>query len=922
MTRKLLLAPFAAPGATDRLLRAALDEVPGPDFRDILYLCPSPRKLRDTQQRFPEISGLSACYPPQFSTPAQYARLLHDRHGEATRFPSELRPLLVRRLLAPGAPSRTLGYARAVADFIRDIRTWVPDRSGLRQVFEDELAGFEQPLARALEALDLLERYEKELHAHGLCDDEDVWTSAARLVPGTGTPKVLVLDGFASPNPLEQLLLAALIEASGSVFASCFAGDDQDPDYALGTGFRLFLDGLGGFATETLEPGPVLEPGGLHRFPDPEGEIGGICRYLRSQDDLADTVVALPDLEARAPMVRRVFEQYGLPVTTFPQAKLGCSGPVADVLELLRALDTGFERLPTAAAFSSPFLPGLLRLPGDTGPAERERAAAALDYLSRKAGIIKGRKDWHHIRDRLAAGERDMDDAMAGFLKDVETRVRQALGLAEYILEPTGPAGRQAAKLKQFLEAVDFCRNRPGAADARSSLYDVLDGLAGFDAVFGAETASRSEFVRTLEYLAGSCRAGSDPSPAGVLVLALGPETLGLHPRRVICAGLTETNLPGNYRRDPILPERLLRRLGMPDMDWHRDWQRFHLRRTIESATGEVFLSFHDSDDSKPVLPTPLLQLEPVSPPPAEVVFSPVEQQLDTGRRTGTPFAETGRAVDYVRDLEVRKVLGRRFGPERALSVTGIEAYRRCPHRFYLERVLGLETPPEPQFEIDASRWGLVIHRCLHLLYEKGPVPLTELADRARAALDVALREYELPAFWSEMTRRVFDNFMPRFEEIEKEERDRGFLPNRTEHTLEGEVADGIRIRGRLDRLDESKDAVRIIDYKTGSAGIRPKQVTVDRTHVQLPLYCRLVEEPSGRKVDNCGIYTTREPAIRWLADGKHPLAELVEAALETTVEAVEAIRRGEFPARPAPGTDCSKCEYAYLCARQDEESG
>ena len=54
---------------------------------------------------------------------------------------------------------------------------------------------------------------------------------------------------------------------------------------------------------------------------------------------------------------------------------------------------------------------------------------------------------------------------------------------------------------------------------------------------------------------------------------------------------------------------------------------------------------------------------------------------------------------------------------------------------------------------------------------------------------------------------------------------------------------------------------------------------------------------------------------MRWLAGEKHPLPELVAAAIETTVEAVAAIRRGEFPARPASDIDCRRCDYAYLCA-------
>ena len=922
MPRKLLLAPFSAHDATDRLLREALALVPGPDYRPILYLCPSPRKLRDTQYRFPGLCGRSGFYPPVFATPGQCARDLHARHSDTVRLPTELRPLLVRRLLPPDdAPRRTLGYARAVADFIRDIKTWVPDRTGLRTVFEDELAGFDRPLQRALEALDLLDRYETELSVHGRCDDEDIWGVAARLAGRTGPPRVLVLDGFAAPNPLEQHLLAALVETSESTLASCFAGDDQDEDYALAAEFREFIEGIGGFSTSALVPGPVPEPRGLCRFPDPEAEIEGICRYLSSRPDLSDTVVALPDLAARAPMVRRLFEQYGLPATTYPERTLDTSGPVADVLELLRALDTGFERVPTAAALSSPWLPGLMRLPADTGPGPRNRAAGALDHLSRRAGIIKGRADWHHIKARLESAERDTDDAMAEFLLDIQSRVRQALGLTEHILEPADSAGRQAARLKQFLEAVDFCRDALEAAGDRRTLYDVLDGLAGFEADFGAGREPRGEFIRALEYLVGLCPGSGEPAPAGVLVVRL-DEAIGLHPRSVVCAGLTEASLPGGYRSDPILPERLLRRLDMPDMDRHRDWQRFHLHRTIESAREEVFLCFHDSVDDKPILPTPFLQLDTFRLPEPDVLHSPAEVQLAAGRRAGVPFAEAVRTVDFSQQLEVRAALEHRFGPDRAVSVTGIEAFRNCPYRFYLERVLGLDSPPEPQFKIDAAQWGSVIHRCLHLLYEKGPVPVADLAERARAALDVALRDSGLPRFWAETTRRVFDNFLPRFVRIEKGLREQGYAPRWTERKLEGRVADDARVKGRLDRLDEGASAVRVLDYKTGAAGVSPRLVLEDRTHVQLPLYARLVEDATGRPVDNCGVYSTREARVRWLADEKHPLADLVAAALGTTVEALHAMRRGDFPARPADGAACGKCDYEYLCspvATEDE---
>ncbi|MBM3314923.1 hypothetical protein FJY71_03660, partial [candidate division WOR-3 bacterium] len=67
--RRLFLSPFACHDGTERLLKAALDT--GVEPREILYLTPSPRKLRGTQGRFVRLAGRRAFVPPLFRTPGQ-----------------------------------------------------------------------------------------------------------------------------------------------------------------------------------------------------------------------------------------------------------------------------------------------------------------------------------------------------------------------------------------------------------------------------------------------------------------------------------------------------------------------------------------------------------------------------------------------------------------------------------------------------------------------------------------------------------------------------------------------------------------------------------------------------------------------------------------------------------------------------------
>ena len=937
--RKLFLAPFGAHDAGERLLRAALDTGVAP--ADILYLCPSPRKQRLVQVQFFRLANRPAIVPPQFKTLSQVARDLHEQFGTARRFTSELKPLLLQRLLSvdrqpPAAHVSsglrtssfpTIGYARAVGDFITEVKRYVfrSEQAGLKGRFRELLAAYEKPLARALEALDALEKYDRELASRNWADDEDIMSEAALQVGRNRTcPRVLVLDSFVAPNRLETDLISALIGQADTTIALGYAGDPDDKDYVLASRFIELIQTRGGFTTERI-PAPTAPPGPqLFAFPTIEDEVAGICRDILSRGvciSLADTVVAFPQLADYAAMVKRVFEQYEIPVTVYPSSDLAASPPVLAVLELLRALDSGYERIPTAAALGSPFLPGLLKLKDEKDSDNRGRAAVALNHYSRRARIIKGRVNWNNIAARLEAAEDRLEDTELEFIQDLQKRVRQATGLVEKILEPADTIGNQARRLKQFLEAVDYCqdlsREEPGTDELledRSALYNILDDLTDFEADFGARKESRAQFIKTLVYLIRLAGRTPEPAPTGVVVMDM-TETLGLAPKHLYFGGLTEVNLPGAYSGDPILPDRVRRELGMPDIDWHRDWQRFNFCRTMFASPNTPFLSFYDSDEGRPVLPSPFLVIAPLKPEPTDIIYSKAEEQTARGKAAGIRFADTRHPVDFGRDPDVLKALAARFGPERPISVTRLEAYRTCPYLFYLENILGLETPEEPRYDIDARQWGLVVHRVMEKLYAGGSLPVEQVHYAAMKALDATLAEVELPVFWQEVTRRVFANLLPDLVRCETELREGGFHPQKTELSLHGNLAKDIAVRGRFDRVDANAVSFRVLDYKTGRPGNFTPKAVIDGTHVQLPLYAWLYQQGKpGLAIDNFGVYALREPEVIWFARRKYTVDELVKAALENAVAIVKSIRKGEFPALPADDRVCEYCNLGHTC--------
>ncbi len=940
MPRTLFVGSFGTRGATDRLLEAAIALVPDRACDRILYLTPSPRKLRATQLRFAQLVDRPALLAPRFHTLGPLAAEIHEQGGTRRPFPSELKPLLVRHLLKDTDPKTTLGYARAVGDFITDVKRHVPteNRDRLADTFREELAGFDEPLRRALEALTVMERYEQLLEKLDWADREDVLASATESLNRLPRPRVLILDSFVAPDRLEQRFLAAFIEHAEHTLAFAHAAG-PNPASALPAAFHSFLNQVGGFEQEDVPAQPGVEPV-LHAFPTIEEEVAGIARHIKrrfldSAPELHRTVVAFPRLSRYAPLVERVFARYGLPASIYPNPRLTTSPPIVATMELLRALENDYERLATAAFLSSPWFPNLLRLPDDTDNTKPEQAAAAINLASRRAGIIKGRRNWLNIGQRLLMTDTDLDEDEQESARSLQARVRKALGLAQAILLKNDKRwttlGQHVQALKQFLEITAFRdtildpkqdeAERELRADKRA-LYDVLDALIDLDHAAGPLATTGPEFIRTLRYLVGlRTRDTAGRRESGITVVDM-EETLGLEPEHLYFGGLAETDLPARYPTDPILPDRLRRKLGMPDIDHHRDWQRFHFARTLRCSPAEPFLSYHNSDGDNLILPTPFLEAAPVPVPRDPAILSPGELQQSEGERDNVPLADLTRPVDFSGRADVLQALAARFGPDKSISVTGLESYRRCPFLFYLERVMRLEAPPEPAFEIDAAQWGLLVHKVFEELYADGPVPLEQVPARARAELDRALKDAGLPAFWEQVARRVFDNVLPDFIRCEQELRDEGYLPHRTESRVSGEPEPGLRIHGRADRVDTDDQSFRVIDYKTGStAGISGRAVTQDRTHLQLPLYARLLQDRFPDKaIDNIGVWAVRDGELVWLARRDYTVEQLVRAALDNAREIVTAIRTGRFPAADANEQTCRNCELAYLCDRRDED--
>jgi len=267
--------------------------------------------------------------------------------------------------------------------------------------------------------------------------------------------------------------------------------------------------------------------------------------------------------------------------------------------------------------------------------------------------------------------------------------------------------------------------------------------------------------------------------------------------------------------------------------------------------------------------------------------------------------------------------------PSRPLSYTAISAYRECPYRFYLERVLGIQKsePISPRIpgtdahgQDEGTARGAAVHALLEWSQANGwAEPSEELAlrhaeaagmgmgspspDTSRQWLDVECPERGTPS--PLLAQKLLDPVRqwlgsPLRREIATQARQvRAEVP-----LLLG--VGGTVLRGSIDLLVEREGAPPlVVDYKTDRLGGADPAERAAHYDVQRSIYALAVAEALGApEVEVAYVFLERpdEPAVSTLG------AAEMAGARQGLEEAIAQISRGEFPAAPPEARDWSLC--------------
>ncbi len=772
---------------------------------------------------------------------------------------------------------------------------------------------------------DVFRRYEQRLDELGLVSPWGRFQRAAAFIrAGALDPlREVYFDGFFHLTAGERELIQAVADTIEKPIITLI----EDP--------RPALEGL---PTRRLEKvhRPSVTPT-VSEAATPTHEIEEIARAILSDSasrgsngkaagrrtSFADYGVVLRSPEAYAPIIRRVFERFGIPFRLRRAEPLSAHADVRFLPALLEAAEQGFPAEKTLLALRHPACAA-----GDPDDLDafdfavrRNLPGRGLDFLEQHA------KPYPSVTKRLVA------------LRETAAWPRESL-----------PPPEWAERVSEFHrdwsrppEIGDGAASQPAAYDrvlawraaarAVTAFRAAAEEAAALLAVSGETKASFSAYLRALDFVLRRTSVSAPDNRRDVVQVLSIFEARQWELPVVFVPGLVEGQFPRRPERDLFFTEadrERLRRGGIPlrSADDREAEERLLFRVASTRAREKLFLGHARLDEqSRPLLRSFLLETAKEK----DRALAPVRL-----REQASKYAVPSST--HIRFPELRQWI---VAKHESFSPTSLERFLQCPFQYFADRTLRLkEAPPAPEDRLDALVEGNIVHRAMAIWSEDRTRPILEIL---REVFALELNHNRIPKTFRTLAAlyRIEDD-LERF----CAERTAGGIPGATrqgyevdfDYLAERDEGDNLLIRGRVDRYEIlGEEYAFVVDYKySGEQQIRGLVRGHDQGHrVQGSLYLLGLEKQLGLRPAGMQFWGLRGKTTRrgWVVEGRVPeefiqptdskvteknLRGILNQGLERALDAMDEIRAGRVEVAPRDREECnSRCNFRDLCRIQ-----
>ena len=426
-------------------------------------------------------------------------------------------------------------------------------------------------------------------------------------------------------------------------------------------------------------------------------------------------------------------------------------------------------------------------------------------------------------------------------------------------------------------------------------------------------------------------------------------ETRALDFDRLIILSMNEGIFPQRKAANSFIPYNLRRGFGLPTYEHQDSVWAYHFYRLIERAS-HVSLLYDTRSNG--------LQTGEVSRFVHQLHYHyevPMRDKLVVYNVSSskTPPLAVPKREDVMRRLDAY-----RKGGSKAISASAINTYLDCPLKFYFSVVEGIREEEEVSETIESDVFGSILHKVMEELYKpfQGKMVTVDLLKAIRkdtALLTGAIaRAFASEFFKTEVVRSLtgqnylIGEMIRKYVEkiLERDGKLTPFVYIESERKINGLISlsdhSEIRLKGFIDRVDEVRDAIRIIDYKSGSGTTTFSSIESlfnkeekDRAKavMQVFMYCWMyahLTENKGKTIQP-GIYYVRslfadpfDPSVyhrieRGKSEKVEDFSGYVQAFEEGLRGCLDEIFNPEIPFTQTPtGKACSYCPFKGICGK------
>ncbi len=648
---------------------------------------------------------------------------------------------------------------------------------------------------------------------------------------------------------------------------------------------------------------------------------------VRAGDRFRDIAVVSPAFSAYSPIIKGVFDKYGVavaitersdildkPVMAFLISALDIIENNWDARSVLKYIKTGFAGIsPEDADELENYIlkwsvrgesawtreDGWNMSPEGYGGGEDEKTAAALERVNAARAAVAG---------PVASLRRAMDSegTASGYARSVYL-----------FMESTGLYAMLEDKAEALSES-----GRPELAMEYRQLWDIVSGALGqFCEILGDAPMDRGEFVRLLKLVLGQYTVGVIPSSVDSVRSGDMGRVRARGIRHLIVLGATEDALPGHGDSGGVFSEderRRLRELGLDAVEDSED------RLSRESAliynaltvpTDSLAMTYHEGGRKSYIVSRleKLFRIGESVPGPEIYTAAPGPAlELAAGEETG-PALEVRRWFEgqerWRGELEALKraagmprgrltgeTAAKLYGGKLRLSASQIDRYYSCRFAYFLR--YGLRARPRTEAALDAPEAGTFMHFVLERFSREAkrlggfrkasweelekaiPGIVREYAEQRLGGLQGKSGRFRY--LFGRLTKTVTGVAREMFEEL----RDSDFEPLDFELSFspKGDLPpvttrDGDTVVGAVDRVDgwvrDGKLMIRVVDYKTGKKALDLRDVLCG-VNLQMLIYLFALERsgPSRYKLETQPAGVLYAPVRDELVKEKHDLGE------------------------------------------------